>query len=482
MSDDMRGTNDTTPENTPLQHEEHTGRENPAEYTSEIDGIYKRLPEIYTYSTEAETYTPEKAVPSPIYYVNSEEALPAKGKKSIRTKVVAAAMALVILLGGIGVFASFYEVLPGDGDTLFSVQRRVSDPVGIPSDTLSGNSSPGDSKTPQVIIAESPTAAPLSSASSGELTIPEIASKVTPSTVGITSSIESIYGASSATGTGIIMSADGYIITNNHVIEGAGKITVELMDDTKYDATLIGTDSRSDLAVIKINATGLTPAEFGDSDKMVVGELVVAIGNPLGLELKGTVTDGIVSAINRNVVVNERVMTLIQTNAAINSGNSGGPLINKYGQVIGVNTLKMRDYYSSVEGLGFAIPSNTVKEIVDQLIEFGHVKGRPTIGIGSNLSINEAMSKNYNLPTGIVVTAIAQNSDALLKGVQVNDIIVKAQDIDILTNDDINRIKEECLVGDEFKVTVFRRTSVNSSNGTYIDITFKLMDEFEVVW
>ena len=172
-----------------------------------------------------------------------------------------------------------------------------------------------------------------------------------PSVVGIVSSVQSMYGTSSFSGTGIIMSTDGYIITNNHVIESAQDISVTLMDGSEHKAQLVGRDSRSDLAVIKIDVDNLVAAEFGDSDALKVGELAVAIGNPLGLDLMGTVTDGIISAINRDVVVEERTMTLIQTNAAINSGNSGGPLINKYGQVIGINTLKMQNYYTSVEGL-----------------------------------------------------------------------------------------------------------------------------------
>jgi serine protease Do len=265
------------------------------------------------------------------------------------------------------------------------------------------------------------------------------------------------------------MSSDGYIITNNHVIDSAENISITLMNGKTYDAKLVGRDKRSDLAVIKIEANDLIPAEFGDSDALKVGDLAVAIGNPLGLDLMGTVTDGIISAINRDVVVEERTMTLIQTNAAINSGNSGGPLINKYGQVIGINTLKMQDYYTNVEGLGFAIPTNTAKPIIDELIQYGYVKGRPSIGINVK-TISESQARYFNVPQGVRVYYVHPEADAYKKGLQVNDIIVEAQGKEVKSASEINRIKEEYVAGDLFTVKVYR-------NGKYLEITFELMDE-----
>jgi serine protease Do len=218
--------------------------------------------------------------------------------------------------------------------------------------------------------------------------------------------------------------------------------------------------------------TARKAAEFGDSDALHVGDPAVAIGNPLGLELMGTVTDGIISAINRDVVVEERTMTLIQTNAAINAGNSGGPLINQYGQVIGINTLKMQDYYTSVEGLGFAIPTNTAKEIIDELIANGYIKGRPAIGITGN-TITAAQASYYKVPQGMVVYSVDPRSDAAAKGLQVNDIITKAQGQEVKSSDEINKIKEQYVAGDDFTVTVYR-------DGKTLEITFKLMDEAEL--
>ena len=182
---------------------------------------------------------------------------------------------------------------------------------------------------------------------------------------------------SSSSGTGVVLSSDGYIVTNAHVVENSNAISVQLTDDRSFAARLVGCDDISDLAVLRIDCSDLTPAQFGDSSTLRVGDTVVAIGDPLGAAFRGTYTNGIVSAINRDVDMNGRTMTLIQTNAALNSGNSGGPLINCYGQVIGINTMKIGAFTDTagVEGLGFAIPSTQVKEIVDQIVAQGYVSG-----------------------------------------------------------------------------------------------------------
>ena len=214
------------------------------------------------------------------------------------------------------------------------------------------------------------------------LSLQAIYRKCIPSVVSIISTQRS----GSTTGTGIIMSEDGYIITNDHVIDGAVAIEVLTSLEETYPASLVGSDATSVTASQPMMpAKGLTAAEFGDSNTMEVGDMVVAIGDPLGTELRGTMTDGIISAINRDLTVNGRTMTLLQTNAALNNGNSGGPLINAYGQVIGINTMKMSSYYTStsVEGLGFAIPIATAKPIIDELIEQGYISGRPAIGINT---------------------------------------------------------------------------------------------------
>ena len=215
----------------------------------------------------------------------------------------------------------------------------------------------------------------------GGLSLQEIYEKNIPSVVSVSCTLS----AGSASGTGVILSSQGYIVTNAHVIDGAKYIRVLLTDGREQDASLVGTDAVSDLAVLRIQADGLTSAQFGDSDTLRVGDSVAAIGDPLGVDLRGTMTDGIVSAINRDVSINGRTMNLIQTNAALNSGNSGGPLINCFGQVVGINTMKISAFtdQAGVEGLGFAIPSTTVKEVVEQIIDYGYVPGRPTLGISA---------------------------------------------------------------------------------------------------
>ena len=255
----------------------------------------------------------------------------------------------------------------------------------------------------------------------GALTVKQVSEKVRESVVGVTCQSSANFSSSSV-GSGIIMSEDGYIITNNHVIEGMTTIQVVLDDGKTYDARLIGSDSRSDLAVIKINATGLKAAEFGDSDKLEQGDPAIAIGNPAGLQLQNTVTYGIISAINRDIIVEDRTMTLIQTDASINPGNSGGPLVNEFGQVIGINTVKVGiSYY---EGLGFAIPINTAKPIIDELISRGYVKGRPSIGINGT-TLSERDSVFYGLPAGLLIDYVHPYSDAFKKGIRRGDIITK---------------------------------------------------------
>ncbi len=220
----------------------------------------------------------------------------------------------------------------------------------------------------------------------GGLPLQEIYLRSIDSVVSISCTLQ----GGSSSGTGVVLSKDGYIVTNCHVVENAHTITVQLTDERVLPARLVGADTVTDLAVLQVDASDLIPAQFGESDNLRVGDTVVAIGDPLGVELRGTLTDGIVSAINRDMILDGRPMTLIQTNAALNSGNSGGPLINCYGQVIGINTMKIGAFTdeAGVEGLGFAIPSCTVRDVVEQLIRQGYVAGRPDLGIeGERLCI-----------------------------------------------------------------------------------------------
>ena len=261
----------------------------------------------------------------------------------------------------------------------------------------------------------------------------------------------------SSSGTGVIFSSQGYIVTNHHVIENAQEITVLLTDERVLEATVIGADSPSDLAVLYVEGDNLVAAEFGDSTQLRVGDSVAAIGDPLGSELRGTLTNGIVSAINRDVSVGGRTMTLIQTNAAINSGNSGGPLINCYGQVIGINTLKISDSASSagVEGLGFAIPSATVKEIVDQLIGQGYVSGRPSLGITGE-SVSNFYQHYYRMPAGLYITYIESDSDAAAKGIVTGDILLALGETRISSEEDLFNALYNLNPGDSVTAIIYR--------------------------
>ena len=300
------------------------------------------------------------------------------------------------------------------------------------------------------------------------LCLQDIYSRVIDSVV----SISSMTSSGTSSGTGIIMSSDGYVITNHHVISGALVISVLTNDNREFEAALVGSDEMSDLAVLKIDARGLKPAEFGDSSKLRVGDSVVAIGDPLGVQLRGTMTNGIISAINRDLTVGDRTMTLIQTNAALNNGNSGGPLINCYGQVIGINTVKMSSYYAAsatVEGLGFAIPISVAKPIIDELIENGYVAGRPAIGISGD-SLPTYYRAYYRLPDGVYVTSVNDGSDAKAKGIREGDIVTAINGESISSIDDLNTIKNQYAAGDEVTLTIYR-------SGAYYEVTVTLVDQ-----
>lgn len=330
------------------------------------------------------------------------------------------------------------------------------------------------------------------------LSVPDAVSKVMPAVVGISSEFQvngqSIGGnwffgnqgqtntqVATATGTGIVMTSEGYIITNAHVIydnntdTNYGKATgvsVLMSDKTEYEATIIGYDTDTDIAVLKIDASGLTPAEFGNSDDLQVGELVLAIGNPLGFELFGSVTSGIVSALNREININDKKMNLIQTDAAINSGNSGGPLINSYGQVIGINSAKMTSTYSSasVEGLGFAIPITQAKTIIDDLINYGYVKGRPQLGI-TCIDVDESTASLYNMTVGAYVRSVTPNGAAALAGIQEGDIIIGVNGTAVSTADELNEKKNEFNAGDTITLTISRKGKDTDVQVTLQEVT-----------
>ena len=308
-----------------------------------------------------------------------------------------------------------------------------------------------------------------------------VAQKVLPSIVGITVNynVNSVFGNSTAkaTGSGIIISEDGYIVTNNHVISSesnasyyaiteATGITVNLYNDsTEYTATIVGTDSYTDLAVIKIDATGLTPATLGNSDNVQVGEFAMAVGNPLGMQ--SSVTSGIVSAVNREVTTEDgTTYTAIQTDAAINSGNSGGALVNANGEVIGINTLKLSG--DGIEGMGFAIPINSTTKVISELIEYKEVR-RPYIGITGS-AVSEEISTRYNVPQGVYVESVEAGGPAEAAGLKVGDIITKIQGTDVSTVQELNNIKNTYSIGNEVTLTVY-------SNNEYKDVKITLQEQ-----
>ncbi|MDD4715162.1 MAG: trypsin-like peptidase domain-containing protein [Oscillospiraceae bacterium] len=285
-----------------------------------------------------------------------------------------------------------------------------------------------------------------------------------------TKSIPSVVGVegSKYTGTGIIISSDGYIITNYHVVAGNSKVEICLQNQSKYEARLVGGDKQNDLVVLKIEAKGLTPAEFGNSSSLRVGDRVLAIGNPLGIELRDTMTDGIISAINRDVIVDGRIMTLIQTNAALNAGNSGGPLLNESGQVVGINTMKMSSYDSSVEGLGFAIPITSAKPVIDQLLAKGAVLGSPALGV-TVAAVDGLETAAPDLPQGLYVLSVHQKSDAYQKGLRPGDVIVSCNGKAVVAASQLNLSKSGLKVGDTVQLKIYR-------GGTYQTYFVTLMD------
>ena len=284
-----------------------------------------------------------------------------------------------------------------------------------------------------------------------EKSLQEIYADCSPSIVGISGFQNDSEGF--FWGTGIVLSSDGLILTNTHVIEGCDRATVTLANEQKYEAKLVGADVISDLAVLKIEAGGLKPASFGDSSLLHVGDSVAAIGNPLGEEFRYTLTNGIISAIERGINHNGHSMSLLQTNTAINEGNSGGALFNSYGQVIGITNMKMMSSYSSIEGIGFAIPSRQAMDIVNSILSSGEVKGRPSIGVTVG-AIPEAAMKEYGLPEGLYVSAVSPGSDAEAKGIKPGDVILEVNGRTVTNTQEVNDIKNELSVGDfmEFKV------------------------------
>ncbi len=331
--------------------------------------------------------------------------------------------------------------------------------------------------TPKLTIKDHPASSEtIEVISNGKLSTVQIARKVRPSVVGIAQYSAQDTFTPSGEGSGIIMNADGYIVTNAHVVAGSTGINVELDNGETYSAKLIGIDSKTDLAVIKIEAPNLVAAEFGNSDTLEVGEAVIAIGNPGGSTLAGSVTQGIVSAVNRMIKDGGYSSSYIQTDAAINPGNSGGALVNEYGQVIGINSSKIAavDY----EGIGFAIPISEAKPVIDQLMAYGYVKGRTKIGI-SGVEINQTLSQINSIPVGIYIQAIDPTSDLAGKNVTRGDIITAIDGTKIETFDDVSTFLKTKFPGDSVTLTLYRSARGMQGSGQTFTVSMKLMEDVD---
>lgn len=429
-----------------------------ADMPDEENYQYKVTDNTYTFSDNSSVYENNESIASDNAYTypytlkpddeeSAKEAYYAKTlKKMKRLSVVSVCCALIISIVSVS--------LAG-----FTVFRKNS---GKPSNFRTGNGN----NTNSAVSSEQfvPT---------GEyLSTEEIAAKVGPAVVGIINTTKMINffnqtSTAQSSGSGVIINEEGYIVTNFHVIENADELKVVLNTGKECETEVIGYDSRSDLAVLKIEEKDLIYASFGDSSQVSVGQTVIAIGNPLGTELMGTVTQGIVSAVNRTVNVENKTLTLLQTDAAINNGNSGGPLVNAYGEIIGINSVKMAA--TGVEGIGFAIPSNEVKNVVDDLINNGYVTGRLMVGV-SGTNITEKLSGYYDLPVGFYVNEVYEGYGAYLAGVQTGDVIIKCDGQKVETVDDINAIRDTHKVNDMMEVVVWR-------NGKEVTLKIKLMEE-----
>lgn len=306
----------------------------------------------------------------------------------------------------------------------------------------------------------------LDSSDPAVLSLPDLYNRCIPSVVTVQGTEDKKKGV--YFGTGIILSSDGLIVTNTHIIEGCDKSTVILQDGTEYPATLIGADSISDISVLKIEADGLTPATFASSDQLRVGSDCVAIGNPVNTKLTGTMTNGIISAINRDITVKGHTMTLIQTNAAINEGNSGGPLLDMGGRVIGITNMKVMSSESTVEGIGFAIPSSTVADVVAQLLSSGSYSGRPAIGVIVS-PVTKEIAEHYDIPEGLYIASVSKGSDAEKQGIQSGDILTAVNGAAVTTNEEVTAIKNSLQVGDPIHLTVWR-------DGNVLEFDVQLME------
>ena len=413
-----------TPFQTPVQHPEYQSpreRSNAQQFQSSQQPPVQQTPQQQNGIPYSDAW----------HQQNQQSAMPHRSRKSGRRLVIGlCSVAAACLLFAGGAVATYF--VTGSSQTDSSASAST-DSGSTP--TMQINSKPSDS----------------SSSSSDGMSGEDIYKKVSPSVVSVISTTSEGQGS----GSGVIMSSDGYIITNNHVVEGAQSVSVQLNDGTSLDATIVGTDEQTDLAVIKVSSSAeLTAAEFG-------------------VQFANTITGGRISAINRDLTVNDRVMTLIQTDASINNGNSGGALINEYGQVVGITSAKLSGNAfgsATVEGMGFAIPINTAKDIVDEIIQNGYVSGRPSIGItGRNVSSQDGSI------SGVQVYSIDSRAKAASEGLKVGDVITAVDGTPTPTMDEVNTVKADKKAGDKLTLSVYR-----ISEDKTINLTITLTDAHDL--
>lgn len=391
----------------------------------------------------------------------------AKLPGSRRTRIIALILCAALLLGGM-----IYAALTAD----WSGEQTNAD--GMPKSymTYFEDYYSTASKTPSSIKLEKVAdrgSLTLQTGSSGaaKLSYNEIFQKCSPSVVGI-KSFDGKSSDSYSWGSGIVVSSDGYILTNTHVIDEGERATVQLYDGTTCAAKLVAADSQSDVAILKIKKTGLTPAVFASSKNIRTGDAVCAIGNPLSPDYSLTMTSGIISATSREISYNGAVMKLLQTDTSINEGNSGGPLFNDRGQVIGITNMKIVSSFSNIEGIGFAIPSDTLQSIVAALMNDGAVYGRSTIGVTVG-PISEDIADYYDIPVGLYVSEVLDNSDAQKQGIKKGDIITKVNGKDAHSTSDIAEEKSKLDIGDTIDFTVWR-------SGSTFKVSVKIMDSVDI--
>ena len=380
-----------------------------------------------------------------------------RSKTARRGAMVGCLVVVLLLIGGtaLGVFGGNF-ILNRAMNAMAEANRQEKEEAETPPETESGQNglqlqSADENARPMITTYD----------------VSDLAEQASKSVVGIVTESYSSF-SSGSTGTGIIMDSRGYIITNNHVIDGGDNITVVLSDGTNYPAYLIGADAQTDIAVLKVETQNALPAAtFGSSDDLRLGEPAIVIGNPGGLDLQGTVTAGIISATERRITIDNNIMTLIQTDASINPGNSGGPLLNKYGQVVGVTSNKISA--DGFEGLGFAIPMTTVKPIVEELIENGYVSGRPLVAV-SVRTVSQMAAAFYNLPQGLMVDLVASDSNAAAAGLQQSDIITHMNGQRITSVSAACTVRNRFKAGEEITLSVYR-------GGRTVELTFALNEQ-----